>query len=129
MLYGLGLGFTEIGPDPSPFAICALVEIAWDETNRQKTLAFRIENADGQPLQVPTPNGDQPFQVLAQFNVGRPAGAVPGRSFIMPVSISLAPLPLVPGTQYLVRAFIDEELFDETPLHVRPGPAQPPRHE
>jgi hypothetical protein len=126
LLYALGLGFTEAGPDPAPFAICALVEIAWDETNRQHDLVFRIEDLDGQPFQVPTPTGDQPFQVAVQFDVGRPAGVTPGRSFIMPVCVNLAALPLVPGSQYLVRVSVDTVPLDETPLNVRPRPQQIP---
>lgn len=125
MLYALGLGVTEIGPDPGGFAICCLVEIAWDETNRPHELLFTIVDADERPLQVGTPTGDQPFQIRAQFDQGRPPGATPGRSFILPVSVTLAPVPLRPGASYLVRAFVDETQLDETPLYVRPRPPQP----
>jgi len=124
LIYGLGLGVAEIGPDPSPFAICALIQIEWDETNRRHDLLFTIVDADGQPFQVPTPTGDQPFQVVAQFEAGRPPGVTPGRSFLMPVSVTIAPVQFRPGTDYSVKAFVDNVQFDETPLNVRPRPPQ-----
>jgi len=123
MLYALGLGVTEIVT--GPFAICALVEIGWDETNRRHNLLFTIVDVDNHPLLVPTPTGDQPFQIAAEFEAGRPPGVNPGRSFIMPVSLSVGPLPFVPGTDYLVRASVNGTQLDETPLYCRPRPPQP----
>lgn len=127
LLYALGLGVTDIGPDPSQFAICCLIEIGWEETSRRHTLLFTIVDADEQPFQVPTLTGDQPFQVPAQFEAGRPPGVTPGRSFIMPVSVTIAPVQFRPGTDYVVKASVDGNLLDETPLHVRPRPPQPPQ--
>ena len=78
MLYLLGGGWTEIGPQPQPFAISGMIEVAWEETNRRRRLEITIENEDGQPLSVPTPGGEQPFRIETQFDVGRPPGGVPG---------------------------------------------------
>jgi hypothetical protein len=124
-LYALGLGWTEIGPDPNLFAIAALVEVTWEETNRRHQLQFVIVDADGQPVQVPTPTGDQPFQIQADFDVGRPPGVAPGRSFIVPVAINVPPLPLQPGRDYIVRALVDGQLYDETAFTFRPRPPAP----
>lgn len=82
-------------------------------------------DADGQPFQVPTPTGDQPFNVTAQFDVGRPPGVTPGRSFVIPVSVTLAPVQFRPGMSYLVKAAVDGNPLDETPLNVRPPPQLP----
>ena len=121
-LFALGLGWTEIGPDPSPFALAALVEVTWEETNRRHQLQFVIVDADGQPVQIPTPTGDQPFQVQADFDVGRPPGVAPGRSFIVPVAINIPPLPFPPSRDYVVRVLVDGNLQDETAFTVRARP-------
>ncbi len=124
MLYGAGIGWREIGPDPATFTIAALMEVGWDETNRPMNLQFLIVDADGQPFQVPGPAGDQPFQIAAQFDVGRPPGATPGRSFSVPLAINLGAVPFRPGSDYLVRAVLDGTVLDETPFSVRRSPPQ-----
>lgn len=126
MLYASGAGITEIGPDPSPFAIALLIEVPWDETSRRHELKVDIVDADGQPLVVPTPTGEQAFHIVAHFDVGRPPGSVQGRSFMVPVAMNLTPLPFRPGQGYVVRASIDDKVVDETPILTRPSP--PPQH-
>src|SRR5712691_3008428 len=78
-LYTTGMGWTDIGPGPEPFAIAAIVEVPWDETSRQRTLEIAIVDADARPLLVSTPIGEQAFQINAEFDVGRPPGVQPGR--------------------------------------------------
>jgi len=123
LLYVVSGGWTLIGPRPTPFAIAALVEVEWNETNRPLNLLFDIVDVDGQPFQVPTPTGDQPFKIGAEVNFGRPPDAVPGEKFLMPVAINFQPLPFEPGRQYVVRAFLDGTPMDETGFRVRPQPA------
>lgn len=122
LLNVIGGGVTEIGPDPSAFAIAALIEVPWDETNRQHVLKVEIVDEDERSLMVATPGGDQPFEISAQFDVGRPAGIVPGRPFLVPVAVNLQPLPLQPGKRYLVRFKVDDQILDETGLNCRPAP-------
>ena len=119
MLFAMGAGWTEIGPQPSPLAIAAIVEVPWDETNRQHTLEISIIDEDGQPFLVPTPAGDQPVRFEARFDVGRPPGVTAGRSFNVPVAINLQPLPFQAGRQYLVRASINGQPRDEVTFFVR----------
>ena len=52
MVYLLGAGWTEIGPDPSAFAIAGLVEIPWEETNRQHELDITIVDAVARRLHI-----------------------------------------------------------------------------
>ncbi|MBI2159994.1 MAG: hypothetical protein HYU25_06420 [Candidatus Rokubacteria bacterium] len=130
MLYMLGTGWTEIGPAPSPFAIAGIIEVPWDETNWRRKLEIPIEDEDGQPLVVATPAGDQLVKFQADFDVGRPPGVAPGRSFNLPIAINIVPLPLQAGRHYVVKAFIDGELADEVGFSVRQQPGvgqQPPR--
>jgi hypothetical protein len=127
MLYAMGIGWTEIGPDPSPFAVAALIEVGWDETNRPHELVVGIVDVDGQPLTVVTPTGDQPFQINASFTTGRPPNAKPGRSFMVPVALNLPPIPLQPARDYIVRASVNGTVLDETPFSTRPAQPQQPR--
>lgn len=126
MLYALGMGWTQTGPGPAPFAICGVIEVTWEETNRQHALEVTIQDADGQPFVVQTPLGEQPFRIQAQFEVGRPPGARPGQPFTMPLAMNVPPLAFRPGQDYVVRATIGGDLLDEIPFLVRPQPAAPP---
>lgn len=125
LLYALGMGWTEIGPDPSLFAIGGLIEVPWDETNRPHKLDLSLVDGDGQPVTVPTPAGDQPARFEVNFDVGRPPGVRPGRSFTIPVALTLPPLPLPPGRDYVVRGTIDGQVLDEVTFAVRPAAATP----
>ena len=121
MLYLLGTGWTEIGPDPSAFAIAGLVEVPWDETNRQHELDITIVDADDQPFTHPTPTGDQPFHVNAKVEAGRPPGARVGRSFSIPLALNFPPMQFRPGTDYVVRGVINGVQLDAVAFVSRPA--------
>jgi hypothetical protein len=127
MLYAMGIGWTHIAPAPAPFAIAAVIEVGWEETNQPYRLVFSIVDVDEQPFLVPTPMGDQPFQIGAELRVGRPPDAVPGTTFLMPVAINVPPLQFQSGRHYLVRATVNEILRDETGFRVLPAQQQPQR--
>ena len=91
LLFVLGGGWSEIGPEAQPIAIAGIIEVTWEETNRRRRLEFIIEDEDGQPLNVPTPTGDQPFRINADFDIGRPPGVIAGRSFNLPIALPLGP--------------------------------------
>ena len=128
LVFLLGGGWTEIGPQPQPFALAGIVEVEWDETNRPRRLEITIEDEDGRPLNVATPAGEQPFKIDSTFDVGRPPG-LPGRSFNIPLAIMVAPLPWVAGRRYIVKVAIDGETMDQVAFSVRPQPpqTQPPQ--
>ena len=127
LLFAMGIGWTEIGPAPSAFAIAAILEVGWDETSQMHTLEIVFEDADGQPIIVPTPAGDQPLRFPAQFEVGRPPGAVRGTSFIVPMALNVQPVQLPPGRRCVVKARVGPDVLDELFFVVRPLPAQLPR--
>lgn len=120
LLFMLGGGWTEVGPQPQPFAIAGIIEVDWEETNRRRQLEFLIQDEDGQPLNVPAPTGEQPFRIAANFDMGRPAGQPAGRSFNMPIAVTVAPLPWAPGRRYIVQAKVDGQLLDQVTFAVRP---------
>jgi len=126
LLFMLGGGWTEVGPQPQPFALAGIIEVTWEETNRRRQLEVLIQDEDGQPLSVPTPTGEQPFKITANFDVGRPAGALPGRSFNVPIAVTVAPLPWAPGRRYIVKALVDGEPLDQVAFAVRPHPQPQP---
>jgi hypothetical protein len=120
MLFMLGGGFTQIGPQPQPFAITGIIEVDWEETNRRRKLEVLLEDEDGQAVMVPTPVGEQPFKIATEFDVGRPPGESPGISFNMPIAIMVAPLPWIPGKRYVVKFIIDGTTMDQVAFRVRP---------
>lgn len=122
MLFAMGMGWTEIGPAPSPFAIAALIEVTWGETNRPRTLSFDVVDLDGRPVNVPTPTGDRPFQIQANFDQGRPPGVAPGTSFMAPIAINVGSVQFEPGRQYVLRALVDGEVLDQTVFRTRAVP-------
>lgn len=128
LLYAMGMGWNLIGPAPSPFAIAALIEVQWDETNRPLRLVLDIVDVDGQAFQVATPTGDRPFEIAADINVGRPPDAPPGTTFVVPVAANVQAVLFQPGRQYVVRASVNGTQMDETSFRVRTQPpAQPAR--
>lgn len=108
-LYVMGGGWTETGPAPAPSALAAIVEVGWDETNREHRLLFELVDSDNHAVMVPTPKGQEPLRIEAQFNVGRPPQAKPGSSFNLPFAVNIGPLPLQPGKVYVWRCRIDDE--------------------
>jgi hypothetical protein len=119
LLFVLGGGWTETGPQSVPFALAGIVEVTWDETNHRRRLEILIEDEDGRALMVGTPAGEQPFRVGADFNIGRPPDASPGSSFNLPIAVTVAPLPWTPGRRYVVKADIDGETMDAVTFAVR----------
>jgi hypothetical protein len=126
LLFVLGGGWTEVGPQPQPFALVGIIEVDWEETNRRRQLEFLIHDEDGQPLNVPTPTGEQSFKIAAAFNVGRPTGEPAGRSFNVPIAVTVAPLPWTPGRRYIVEGRVDGQALDQVPFAVRPHPRSQP---
>ena len=127
LLFILGGGWSEVGPQPQPFALAGIIEVTWEETNNRRRLQFLIEDEDGHPLSVPTPTGEQPFRIEANFEVGRPPGAPPGSSFNVAIAVTVAPLQWTPGRRYIVKAVVDGETMDQVTFAVRPHPQPQPR--
>ena len=111
-LYILGGGWTVTGPAPAPCAIVMKFEVPWNEANRQHTWALRLQNEDGQPVQVAGPDGTQEVWITGEFEVGRPTGIVEGTPLDLPMVVGLGPLPLAPG-RYEWRLSINEESAED----------------
>lgn len=108
-LYILGGGWSVTGPEPSPSALALKIEVPWDQSNIDHNLLIELLDADGHPVELPTPDGDQPMRVESSFVVGRPPEAPPGTPLDIPLAINFGPLPLEPGGRYQWRVWIDGE--------------------
>ena len=73
-LYVLGGGWSVTGPEPAPMAIALKIDVPWDEANKRHKFQLALLDADGQPVIVPTPTGERPFELTGEFETGRPAG-------------------------------------------------------
>jgi len=127
LLFLLGCGWTEVGPQPQPFAIAGLLEIDWEETNLRHSIEITFEDEDGGALNVPTAAGEQALRLTADFEEGRPPGSVRGSSINMPIALPVLPVPWMPGRRYVVKISIDGSEADRLTFKVRSNPPDPQR--
>ena len=86
-LYILGGGWSLTGPDPSPSAVVIKLEIDWHETGVEHHWELFLEDADGQPVMVDTPDGTQPVELRGDLSVGQPEGVIEGTPIDVPLLI------------------------------------------
>ena len=124
-LYILGAGWNVTGPDPTPSAMAFSIEVPWDQANRKHQLTVTLLGEDGQPVLVPTPEGEQPAVVTAQFEVGRPPGLRPGSPLGVVLAINVGPIPLKPDVRYEWRCHINGETRETWVCSFSTRPAKP----
>ncbi|MBI4370905.1 MAG: hypothetical protein HY552_01265 [Elusimicrobia bacterium] len=112
-LYIMGGGWTMTGPTSSPSAIAIKVEVPWTEANRKHKLQVALVDSDYNPVLVPTPGGNVPLVINAEFEVGRPPGMIPGSPLSVPMALNIGPVPLVPGARYVWKLTIDGNSNDD----------------
>ena len=96
-LYILGGGWSMTGPDPVPSAIALKIDVGWHEAEASHHWELFLEDADGRPVLVPTPEGEHPVEVRGEFTVGRPPDVPEGSPVDVALAVNLGPLPLTPG--------------------------------
>lgn len=106
-LYILGGGWSVCGPQPTPMAIATRIEVPWDQANRRFSWQLALLDADGNPVNLATPEGERPVEVGGEFEVGRPPGLLPGTPLDMALTVTFGPLPLPAGNRYVWRLNID----------------------
>jgi hypothetical protein len=128
-LYILGGGWSVTGPEPVPSALAIKIEVPWDRANHRHDLQIALLDVDGQPVKVPTAIGDVPLELKSQFEVGRPAGLLPGTPLDVALAVNLASLPLRPGQRYVWRCTINGETDEswQVAFSTREQPPQPPQ--
>lgn len=112
-LYILGGGWSVTGPGPSPSAIAIKIAVPWTSANQRHSWQLDLINPDGRPVLLETPDGLQAPSVQGEFEVGRPPGLPPGSAIDVPIAITLGPIPLEPGQQYMWQLSIDGHAADE----------------
>ncbi len=109
-LYILGGGWSITGPEPTPSAIAAYIQVPWDRTNVEHTFRLDLVDIDGGAILLETDDGgEEPVAIEGTFEVGRPPGVKPGTSIDVPLAITVGPLPLPPGGRYEWRLSINQE--------------------
>ncbi|MGH9322921.1 MAG: DUF6941 family protein [Vicinamibacteria bacterium] len=126
-LYILGGGWSIIGPDPATFAIAVYMQTPWDQANLRRSFRLELLDADGQPVVMSMPNGDEQKLVIeGQHEAGRPPGLKPGTPLDGAFAVNFAGMPLPPGQRLEFRLSIDGETDEDwtLPFTTRP-PAEP----
>ncbi len=123
-LFILGGGWSMIGPDPAPSALALKVDVDWHEADRQHHWELYLEDEDGGPVLVETPDGHQPIEVRGEFSVGRPPGLAEGSPIDMPFAVNLGPLPLPPDRRYTWKLSIDGETREDWSVAFSTRPAR-----
>ncbi len=108
-LYILGGGWSVTGPDPIPSAVALKIDVDWHEAGRAHHWELFLEDADGRPVILPTPNGPKPVEVRGEFSVAKPPGLPEGSPIDVALALSFGPIPLEPGGRYVWRLTIDGE--------------------
>ena len=101
-LYVLGGGWSMTGPDPVPSAIALKIDVGWHEAEAAHHWELFLEDADGRPVLVETPEGEHPVEVRGEFTVGRPPGIPEGSPIDVALAVNLGPCrsrpaPATPG--------------------------------
>ena len=106
-LYILGGGWSMTGPDPVPSAVALKIDVDWHEAETSHHWELFLEDADGRPVLMETPDGSQPVEVRGEFSVSQPQGIPEGSPIDVALAVNLGPIPLAPGTRFAWRLTID----------------------
>ena len=123
-LYVLGAGWSLTGPEAMPSAIALKIDVGWHEADQTHHWELFLEDADGRPVLVDTPEGAHPVEVRGEFHVARPTTVPEGTPIDVALAVNLGPLPLKPGNRFIWRLSIDGQSHDEWALAftMRPEP-------
>ena len=84
----IGAGWTITGPNPAPFALAALIELPWTEAGTTHTARFELIDSEGVPVELPTPNGDEPLSIEVEFGVSAGFGVPKGTPLVATIPIT-----------------------------------------
>jgi len=105
----VGGGWSMTGPMPMPFAIALKLEVPWHEALHKHSLRLELVDADGEPVQVPTPQGMRPALIEGGMEASEiPADIKPGTPIDVNLAFMSGPIPtLQPGHRYEWRLTVD----------------------
>jgi hypothetical protein len=128
-LYILGGGWSITGPMPVPSAVAVKLEVDWHELTREHHWELFLEDADGRPVTLETPEGAQPVEARGDFVVGQPEGVAEGAPVDVPIAINLGPLPLQPASRYTWRFVVDGDSLPGAAVSFSTRPVEAPAAE
>jgi hypothetical protein len=123
-LFILGGGWSITGPMPVPSAVALKLLVDWHELTRQHHWELFLEDADGRPVTVETPDGPQPIEMRGDFSVSEPIGVPEGSPVDVPMAMNLGPLPLAPSSRYTWRFVVDGESLPGASVSFATRPAE-----
>ena len=62
------------GPHSVPSAVAPKIDVDWHEAEASHHWELFLEDADGRPVLMETPDGTQPVEVRGEFTVSQPQG-------------------------------------------------------
>ena len=119
-----GGGWSIMGPQPTPFAIVLDVKVPWHGINVDHTLRLDLLDADGQPVEVETPEGPRPLRLDGKFQATPAPSVKPGTQIDLPLAFNLPPQPIPPGGRYEWRLTIDDQTHEDWRLVFSTRPEQ-----
>lgn len=125
-LYVLGWGWTHTGPDPSPQAVAARIDVDPADFGRSHHVEVFLEDETGELVVLETADGNrQPVEVPSDFEVPAEADMPPGAGVSIPLALNFPPFPLQPDSAYTWKVTIDGETQPDWQVgfRTRPGPA------
>lgn len=123
-LYVLGGGWQVTGPAPAPFAIVGTIEVPWHLTNQEHKFRLELIDLDGNAVQVPTPEGEQPLFIDGGFSVAPSLEARKGGYVPFPFAFQFGPTPLASGSHFEWRLMINGEHNEDWRLAFSTRPDQ-----
>ena len=126
-LFILGGGWSMTGPDPVPSAVALKIDVDWHEAEASHHWELFLEDADGQPVLMETPEGTQPVEVRGEFTVSQPQGIPEGSPIDVALAVNLGPLPLAPGHPLRLAPDDRRRVAARTPRSASPPARAPSR--
>ena len=113
MLDVMGGGWTQVGPQPSPYFLAGLVELPWDAAGIEHTARFDLLDDQGKPVTNEGPDGEQaPVYAEGQFHVAPAPGTRRGTPLTVPFAIPIGAMQLPPG-RFEWRLEVDGEAHED----------------
>lgn len=113
LLHVINGGWTQMGPEPMPYAIAGTMELPWDSAGVPQKIRFELLDDQGKPIMNGDPEGKQPVRVDGEWNVAPAPGVPRGTPLSSPIAINLPPQALTPGCRYEWRAEINGETHED----------------
>lgn len=94
----VGGAISMLGPGPVAMAVAIQINVDWADRSKRKHLRVSLYDADDKPVSLPTPLGDVPVEVAADYEVAPPPGSPQATELPFAFAFHVAGVPLPPGS-------------------------------